>query len=74
MSDSGNVNKQHDCSFLVMHLTSEPGKSLAEKDWFIHPSIVSFFSSICSTALVSLAVLNTSKTSEVVISCARNIF
>lgn len=73
MSDLGNVNKQHVCSFLVMHLTFEPRKSLAETDWFIHPSF-HFFSIICSTALVSLAVLNTSETSEVVISHARSVF
>jgi len=44
MSDLGNVNKQHVCSFLVMHLTLETKKSLAEKDWFIHPLFHFFLS------------------------------
>lgn len=72
MSNLGNMKKQHVCSFLVMHLTSEPRKTMVEIDWFIHPLF--YFFSICSSALVSCAVLNTSKTSEIAISHARNIF
>lgn len=49
MSDLGNMKKQHVCSFLVMHLTSEPSKTVVEIDWFV--GLFNFFT-ICSFALV----------------------
>lgn len=47
--DLGNMMKQHVCSFLVMHWTSEPSETMVEIDWFIHQ----FFHFLLSSPLLS---------------------
>lgn len=65
MRDLRNVHKQQVCSFLVKHVTCEPRKPLAEKDWFIHHYLLRSFLPTSSNALVSLAVPNTNENSKV---------